>query len=173
MVNLQRLSSWATNDQNMITMALTEQWTTEHDLHIAIEILKEIDILPAYDILLLVSIYVIFSALAKWSDNMASTEQVTPSFSRNRDSVQVASDKETKDISNLSSCLSYFLPGPLPRLAWDNFEKHFPLKSTCCEPKVCFRIWGIFIEHLLYMQTLAHFLIRSLPCSFVFNYIYT
>ena len=79
---------------------------------------------------------------------------------------------KTKDKSNLS-CLSYFLPGPRPRLAWDNFDKHFTLKSTCCEPKVCFRIWGIFKEHLLYMQTLAHFLIRSLPSSFVLNYIHT
>ena len=71
--------------------------------------------------------------------NMASTQQVTPSFSRNREAVQVASYKETKDKSNLS-CLSYFLPGPRPRLAWDNFEKHFTLKSTCCELIVWFRI---------------------------------
>ena len=132
-------------------------------VYIAIEILKEINILLACDILLLVlHICDIFST-RKWNDNMAFTEQITPS------KLQVI---KTKDNSNLS-CLSYFLPGPRPRLAWDNFEKHFTLKSTCCEPKVCFRIWGIFKEHLLYMQTLAHFLIRSLPSSFVLNYIHT
>ena len=49
---------------------------------------------------------------------------------------------KTKDKSNLS-CLSYFLPGPRPRLAWDNFEKDFTLKTTCREPKVCFRIWNV------------------------------
>ena len=110
-------------------------------VYIAIEILKEINILLACDILLLVNIYVIFSALAKWNDNMAFTEQITPS------KLQVI---KTKDNSKI---VSHLPGGHLPPPNSDISPP--PKKNICqednCHPQFFFFSFFSFLAHFFWL----------------------